>query len=276
MSSAVLLPHRSVLGVHGPDARVFLQNILTLDTVSGPADAHGYGALLTPQGKILSDMILVPDGDGFLLDVDTSAAADLSRRLSMFRLRSNVVIAARDDLAVAAFAGAPDPRSPLTPHRNIVTRADLEEPSGADLARYHAARIAAGLAEQGSDFGPAEVFPADINMDLLGGVDFRKGCYVGQEVVSRMKRRSTARRRTLTLTVPDDVAAPAPVLAGDTEIGVVTSTAGGRALARLRIDRLAEADAAGHSVTVGGHPVAVIRPDWLEGELRQLAAARQT
>lgn len=276
MSSAVHLPHRSVLGVHGPDARNFLQNILTLDTVSGPADAHGYGALLTPQGKILADLILFPDGDGFLIDVDASAAADLSRRLSMFRLRSNVVIAAREDLAVAAFVGAPDPRSPLAPPRDIVARAGVEAPSEADLARYHSARIAAGLAEQGSDFGPAEVFPADINMDLLGGVDFRKGCYVGQEVVSRMKRRSTARRRTLTLTVPDGVAVPAPAIAGDTEIGVVTSTAGMHALARLRIDRLAEADAAGQSVTVSGHPVAVIRPDWLEGELRQLAAARQT
>ena len=114
-------------------------------------------------------------------------------------------------------------------------------------APYHAARIAAGLAEQGVDFGAEEVFPADINMDLMDGIDFRKGCFVGQEVASRMKRRGTARRRTLKVSFAGTLTAPAPILAADFEIGLLTSFSGGEGLARVRIDRLAEAKAAGDS-----------------------------
>lgn len=275
MTTAILLPHRSVVAVNGPDTRDYLQNILTLDTKDWGAGAQGYGALLTPQGKILADMILAPAGDGFLIDIAASAAADTVRRLTLFRLRSKVEISLREDLAVAAFSGAPDPRSPDAPARDFVERASLASPDPANLERYHAARIAAGLAEQDADFGTAEVFPADINMDLLGGVDFRKGCFVGQEVVSRMKRRATARRRTLPLRIGAGLERLAPVMAGDAELGVVTSLSGDVALARVRIDRLAEAEGAGAGLVAGGEPAKLIRPAWLDAEIAKLAAARE-
>ena len=275
MTGSILLPHRTVITVTGPDTRDFLQNILTLDTSGWAPAVHGYGALLTPQGKSLADMILTPVDDGFLIDVAASAAADTIRRLTLFRLRSKVSISLREDLAVACFSGAPDPRSAEAPAREFVARAMLALPAPTDLERYHAARIAAGVAEQDADFGAAEVFPADINMDLAGGVDFRKGCFVGQEVVSRMKRRATARRRTLALRIGAGLDRLTPVMAGDVELGAVSSLSGGVALARLRIDRLAEAEAAGLGLAAGGQPASLIRPGWLDSEIARLTTARE-
>lgn len=276
MSSPILLPHRSVVVVHGADARSFLQNILTSDTMSCVPGAHIFGALLTPQGKILSDMILRPDGDGFLVDAPASATGELVRRLGMLRLRSKATIEARGDLAVAAFTGLADPRSAGAPRRDFVERSLLAPPAPEDLRRYHAARIAAGVAEQDADFGSAEVFPADINMDLLGGVDFRKGCFIGQEVVSRMKRKATARRRTLTLHVAGNAGVGDTVVAGDTELGALSSVSGSLALARLRIDRLADAEDGGLQLAAGGQACVIDRPGWLDAEISRLREARET
>jgi folate-binding protein YgfZ len=235
-------------------------------------DEMRYGALLTPQGKVIADMILSRTGDGFLIDCDRAAAPSLLKRLSLFRLRAAVAITDRSDLGVYAFDGAPDPRSPDAPRRRIAARTTT---ALSDPARYHFARIEAGIPEQGADFGPEEVFPADINMDLLGGIDFRKGCFVGQEVVSRMKRRGTARRRTLKATLAVDTPVQSPVLAGGFEIGTLTSVAGNIGLARIRIDRLAEAQAKGETITTGGAPAAFDSPPWLAGEIAALAEARE-
>jgi folate-binding protein YgfZ len=235
-----------------------------------PAEMR-YGALLTPQGKIIADMILVRTDEGFLVDCDAGVAPALLKRLNLFKLRAAVAIADRSDLGVIAFDGEADPRSPHAPRRRIGPRGAA---AAGDLAPYHAARIAAGLPEQGADFGSEEVFPADVNMDLLGGVDFRKGCFVGQEVVSRMKRRGTARRRTLKAFFAADISAPAAVLAGGFEIGTLTSAAGGAGLARVRIDRLAEARAKSEPVTAAGVSIAFDDPSWLAEELSALAEAK--
>jgi folate-binding protein YgfZ len=271
MSSPVFLDRRAVLVVSGADAGAFLNGLLTVSTSDVPEGENRYGALLTPQGKIIADMILTRITDGFLIECDAAIAPSLLKRLRMFKLRAAVAIEQRSDLGVTAFEGSPDPRSPLAPSRLIGARATTR----GDTAAYHAARIAAGVAEQGIDFGAEDVFPADINMDLNGGVDFRKGCFVGQEVVSRMKRRGTARRRTLKASVGAGARAGTPVLAGDFEIGMLTSISGGAALARLRIDRLAEAEAKGEALTAAGAPVVFDRPDWLAGELAALAEARE-
>lgn len=265
----VRLDHRAVLSVTGADAETFLNGLLTQSTLGLQTGERRYAALLTPQGKIIADMIVERTTEGFLLDIDASIAPALLKRLTMFKLRAQVVIAARDDLAVTAFEGSPDPRSPSAPHRKYGVR-NSALPSDADA--YHAARIAAGLPEQGADFGTEEVFPADINMDLLDGVDFRKGCFVGQEVVSRMKRRGASRRRTLSAHVFG--ASPGPILANDFEIGVFTSAAGSAGLARVRIDRLAEAEAAGQTLTVNGAPVTFVKPIWLTDELAALQTAK--
>jgi folate-binding protein YgfZ len=271
MTPPTLLASRAIVSVNGPDAENFLHGLLTQATLDMKTGERRYGALLTPQGKVIADMILERTSEGFLLDCARSSAQALAKRLSMFRLRAKVTIAEEPELHVMAFDGAPDPRSPEAPARRIVRSA---EASVSSPDAYRAAFIAAGLPEQGIDFGPEEVFPADINMDLLSGVDFKKGCFTGQEVVSRMKRRATARRRTLRVTLPDGAPiTPAPILTGDLEIGSLTSHVGEAGLARLRIDRMHEALTAGEAITAGGKPVAFDRPPWLAGELAALGKA---
>ena len=269
MTKPVFLAHRSVISVSGADAETFLNGIVTSSTLDLRTGEFRYGALLTPQGKVIADMLLTREEGAILIDCAEVAAASVTRRLTMMKLRAAVTIGPRDDLGVMAFAGAADPRAPLAPARRIAPR-EL----GGDLGDYHAARIAAGLPEQGFDFGLEEVFPADINMDLVDGVDFRKGCFVGQEVVSRMKRRGTARRRTLKARVYANVAATAPVLANDFEIGMLTSISGGAALARVRIDRLAEARAKGETIMAGGAPITFEDPPWLAGELNAMSETK--
>jgi tRNA-modifying protein YgfZ len=271
MSLPVFLDHRAVLVVSGADAGTFLNGLLTVSTLDALEGENRYGALLTPQGKVIADMILTRTTDGFLIDCDASVAPALLKRLRMFKLRAAVAIEERSDLGVTAFECSPDPRSPLAPARRIGARTNAK----GDIAAYHSARIAAGLAEQGIDFGAEDVFPADINMDLNGGVDFRKGCFVGQEVVSRMKRRGTARRRTLKAAFTADISAPAPVLANGFEIGMLTSVSGGAGLVRVRIDRMADAHVKNETITAGGAPIIPDSPPWLAAELAAMAEAKE-
>ena len=276
MPAPHLLSRRAIISVTGTDAETFLNGLLTV-SVSGIApNEMRYGALLTPQGKIIADMLVAREGEAFLFDCDQAIAANLLKRLNLFRLRAHVAIEENRDMGVVVFDGMVDPRSPSAPRRRIVARASASE---ADPTQYHASRIAAGIAEQGVDFAAEEVFPADINMDLVGGIDFKKGCFVGQEVVSRMKRRGNARRRTLRATVAAGTPAPSPalpwpVLAGDFEIGMLTSISGDQGLVRVRIDRMAEAQAKGEQITANGAPVVFDNPPWLAGELAALKEAK--
>ena len=276
MVSPVRLDHRAIILVNGAEAETFLQGLLTQDALGLAPGERRYGALLTAQGKIIADMIFERSAGGFLLDCDATIAPELLKRLRLFKLRAAVTIEAVEELHVTAFEGAADPRSRAAPNRRIGS----SSPASGDVGAYHAARIAAGLAEQGIDFQSNEVFPADIDMDLLNGVDFRKGCFVGQEVVSRMKRRGTARRRTLKVSLPEGAPeGPCPILArggvGDFEIGMLTSTAGGFGLARIRIDRMAEAEAAGQTFRAGGRPLRFDKPSWLADELLALGQTNQ-
>lgn len=270
MTNPVFLPHRSVISVSGADAETFLNGIITASTLDVRTGEFRYGGLLTPQGKMIADMLLTRAEDAILIDCAEAAAPAIVHRLTLMKLRAAVVVGHRADLGVIAFTGSPDPRSPSAPRRSIEART-----APGDTGAYHAARIAAGLAEQGADFGADEVFPADINMDLVGGVDFRKGCFIGQEVVSRMKRRGTARRRTLSASVAPETPAGTAILADDFEIGMLTSISGGAALARVRIDRLEEARAQGVAITAGGAPVTFASPSWLAGELAALHAGKE-
>ena len=271
MPTPQILAHRSIVSVTGADADAFLNGILTVSTTGIAEGEIRYGGLLTPQGRVIADMLVARERDAILLDCAASVAAPLVKRLNKFKLRAAVVIEERFDLGAIAFDGAEDPRSAQAPRRRIGQRTSI---GGGDPAQYHAARIMAGLPEQGVDFAAEEVFPADINMDLTGGVDFKKGCFVGQEVASRMKRRGTARRRTLKALVPQGVAAPSPVMVDDFEVGILTSVSGGVGLARVRIDRMAEAMAKGESITVSGQPVTFDRPAWLAPELAALSEAK--
>lgn len=270
MQQPLFLSSRTIISVSGAGADTFLNGIVTASTLGLTDDAFRYGALLTPQGKIIADMLLTRAGEDILIDCASVAAPALIRRLTLMKLRAPVSIGERADLGVSVFQGLPDPRDPRAAHRRIVPRGDAT-----DDAPYHATRITASLAEQGIDFGLEEVFPADINIDLMDGIDFRKGCFVGQEVASRMKRRGTARRRTLKVAFTGNVSVPAPILAADFEIGLLTSFSGGEGLARVRIDRLAEAQAAGEPITANGVPLTFDQPDWLAAELSALAEGKE-
>lgn len=270
MPTPEFLVHRSIVSVTGADAEAFLNNIFTASVAGMTSGVMRYGGLLTPQGKVIADMLLARAGEAILIDCAASAAPALVKRLSLMKLRAAVAIEERPDLGVTAFEGDADPRSADAPRRRIGALGQA-----GDAPAYHAARIASGLAEQGFDFGAEEVFPADINMDLMGGVDFKKGCFVGQEVVSRMKRRGTARRRTLKAAVAAGVVAPAPILANGFEIGMLTSISGGAGLVRVRIDRMAEALAKGDPITVNETAVTFDNPPWLADELSAMAEAKE-
>ncbi|MGX7708863.1 CAF17-like 4Fe-4S cluster assembly/insertion protein YgfZ [Methylobacterium sp. Gmos1] len=262
-----LLPDRAVVAVTGPDATSFLQGLLTCNVETLPEGEARLSALLSPQGKILFDFLVSRIPNGFHLDTARDRAADLVKRLTLYKLRAQVTVQALP-LAVAAGwdGGAPaaalrDGRLPDLGWRLYAHEAPAAD---ADAETYAAHRIGLGVPEGGVDFPFGDAFPHEALMDQIGGVDFKKGCYVGQEVVSRMQHRGTARTRIVPLVYRDGAAAPAgePVVAGERSLGQTGSGAGSRGLAMLRIDRLGEALAAGETVTAGGRAVEVEKPSF--------------
>jgi tRNA-modifying protein YgfZ len=270
---AAMLEDRGVVSVSGAEATAFLQGLLTNDVEElGPSEAR-YAALLTPQGKILFDMIVVrAPGDeesSYLIDCAAAQAADLTKRLGFYKLRAKVLIAdVSADRAVAAFWGDKrpnvdgllyaDPRDPRLGWRAIMARASATAVGLEHAGEYEGLRIAVGAPKGGLDFAYADAFPHDANFDLLHGVDFDKGCYVGQEVVSRMKHRGTARKRVTRVKLDGPAPAPGtPVMDRELAVGALGSSSGREALALLRIDRAEEAMAAGRTLSAGGVGVAV-------------------
>ncbi|MBY0294772.1 MAG: folate-binding protein [Methylobacterium sp.] len=259
------LPDRAVVVVAGEDAAGFLQGLVTCNVETLPPGEARPGALLTPQGKILFDFQIARAGDGFHLDVARALVPDLIRRLTLYRLRAKVTLAETPLTVSAAWDAAPgegwlrDGRLPALGWR---IHAPAAPAADADEGAYHAHRIGLGVPESGADFTLGDAFPHEALMDQLGGVDFRKGCYVGQEVVSRMQHRGTARTRVVMLRYPGGAAAPAgtPVTAGGKALGTTGSAAGDRGLALLRLDRLADMLAAGKGAEAGGLPVSVEKP----------------
>ena len=257
-----LIPNRKVLSLTGPDTIALLERTVTHNVANWSEGEVRYGGLLTPQGKIIADYLATRTEEGVLLDVHQDALEDLARRLKMFRLRSDVTIEVREDLQVQqSEAGAPDPRSDALPRRFLM-------PGGAEGVSedYHTLRIAAGVPEWGSDYRAAEVFPSDVNMDVMNGIDYKKGCFVGQEVASRMKRRGKIRKRTVLLK-GDQLSPEDKVMIGDMPAGAVTSSAGPLALALLRIDR-----AAGKLLSVNNQSVTIQSPEWLQQEFAEVLA----
>jgi folate-binding protein YgfZ len=253
------LSGRAIISVQGPEAGHFLHTILTAD-IDHLADGQAsYAALLSPQGKILSDMLVLRQAGGFLIDCAASQQDALLKRLQMYRLRAKVDVAPAPDLFISVSpdvmaGGFPDPRSPDIGWRKIDSAME------ADAQGYDAARIAAGLADSDADLGSGEFFPHEANLDQLGGVNFRKGCYVGQEVVSRMEHRGTARSRILPVSL--EGGAPArgsDIRAGEKQIGTLLSSSGRQALALIRLDRLAEA---AEPLRTEGVPLQVLKPRW--------------
>jgi folate-binding protein YgfZ len=282
--NAALLPDRGVLKVVGHDARKFLNGLLTADITKVTPEKAVFAALLTPQGKIMVDMIVAEasaeDGGGFFLDCPRALAKMLTDRLNFYKLRAKVLV---EDLSevlgvLAAWGGSgttdyglcyADPRLAelglrcmLPPHLAADAAADL----GArllDAKEYEAHRIALGAPRGGLDFQYNDAFPHEADMDQLNGVDFDKGCYVGQEVVSRVEHRGTARKRVVPVAY-DEFAPEAGVVVkvGDAEVGIMGSSAKGRGLAMLHLGRIGEALGAGQQILSGGIALHPVKPAW--------------
>jgi folate-binding protein YgfZ len=271
---AAFLPDRGVVKVSGEDARNFLNGLVTTDVTLVRPGLGRFGALLTPQGKIVVDFLITEapsgHGGGFLIDCPRALAQALTDKLGFYKLRAKVSVENLSDTlgVITAWDGAPsvrpdlafdDPRSEalglriLAPEALASKVADLIGAELVDSKTYEAHRIACGAPRGGLDFTYGDAFPHETNMDRLHGVDFEKGCYVGQEVVSRMQHRGTARTRTVRITLDDFAPEPgAAILAGDKPVGTIGSTAGQIGLALIRTDRVADALQAGISLTAGG------------------------
>jgi hypothetical protein len=284
------LSDRSLIRVGGADAQHFLQNLVTADIdgmVEGGASAC---ALLTPQGKILFDFLIYRQEGSYLLDVPSATAADFLKRLTFYRLRAKVdlemlpedfgVIALWDDTANAgevpdsdlegALAEVTDPRLPALGKRIAGPVADLApklHATAADLAAYDRHRISMGVPEGLKDFDYSDIFPHDADLDQLGGVSFSKGCYVGQEVVSRVHHRGTARKRFVQIESSAALGEKGTDITADGKsAGVLGSSAvtedGAVGLALLRLDKVAQAKDNGSPLKCGDTEILVKLPDW--------------
>src|SRR5206468_138041 len=279
---AAFLPDRGVVKVSGDGARDFLNGLVTSDVTLLRPGLGRFGALLTPQCKIPADLLITEapsgHGGGFLIDCPRALAQPLADKLGFYKLRAKVAIEnLSDSLGVlAAWDGDPavtpdlafaDPRSIALGWRILVPEelaqkvADLIGAELVDSTGYESHRIASGVPRGGLDFMYGDAFPHETNMDRLHGVDFEKGCYVGQEVVSRMQHRGTARTRTVRVIIDGPSPEPgATILAGDKPIGTMGSTAGHNGLALIRTDRAADALQAGLPLTSGGLAIQLAEP----------------
>jgi tRNA-modifying protein YgfZ len=255
---------RAVLSLEGAETENFLHNLVTADILGLAEGEARYAALLIPQGKILFDFFVLKTAEGYLLDCAASQLEELTKRLMFYRLRAKIAISERKDLEVGVSPERPtgimayaDPRIPLIGWRMIVEKSGLPTGTG-----YNAARIALGLADSDGDIGSGELFPHEANFDQMDAVSFTKGCYIGQEVVSRMEHRATARSRILPVTF-DGAALPrgAAIKSADKIIGSVLSSAGNAALALIRLDRLGEAT---QPLLADAVRVRVHKPAWIK------------
>jgi folate-binding protein YgfZ len=273
-----LLGDRGVIEVAGTEATDFLQRLITNSVLDIPNGEGRYAGLLTPQGKLLFDFFVVPlpegPAAGYLIDCAGEQTADLVKRLNLHKMRAKITIEDNSKkFAVAATFGGEaaagiegifyrDTRGPSMGLRVIAPRDALAKLDRADASRYEAHRIAQGVPKGGVDFRYGDAFVHDVNLDLMNGVDFKKGCYVGQEVVARVHYRNSARKRIAKIHF--DGPAPEPgtqITAGETNIGHVGSTAGVEGLAMVRLDRLEVARAAGVALKAGDVAVDVMLPD---------------
>jgi tRNA-modifying protein YgfZ len=285
---AAFLPDRGIVKINGENAREFLNNLVTTDTTQVRPGIGRFGALLTPQGKIISDFLMTEapggHGGGFLLDCPRALAPQLAQKLTFYKLRAKItvedlsdslgVLAVWPDAGERALADMPldlafaDPRHFDLGWRILVPDDVADKAAkvlGAQLvtaADYDAYRIALGVPHGGADFMYGDAFPHEANMDRLHGVDFDKGCYIGQEVVSRMQHRGIARTRIVRLLLDDGTPESGiDIFAADKSVGTMGSAANGRGLALLRVDRVSDALKGGASLSAGNIPIRIASQD---------------
>jgi folate-binding protein YgfZ len=267
------LSHRQIVRVSGEDAERLLQDVITTDLDQLAAGDALPGALLTPQGKILFDFLVSRADDHFRFDIEDALVASFMQRLTLYRLRAKMTI--EHDAAV--FVGTAWDEAPGSAYDALGIVADQRFRSGrqvhrvysvaplaasADPADYDLLRIDEGVAESGRDYALSDAFPHDIWMDRNGGLSFRKGCYVGQEVVSRMQHRGTARRRLAIAEADKPLPPESALTAGGKTIGTLGTVAGERALALVRADRVKAALDGGQDIVADGESVRLALPGW--------------
>lgn len=283
-AKTALLADRGVVRVDGSDAEKLLQGLVTNDVELGISRRSVFAALLSPQGKVLFDFLVMRHGGSFLIETAAEKTAELVKRLEMYRLRARVDIEDASDKFVVQvnwhYAPPPehaaqmsqmfDPRLPelgLRTHWGPGVASRLTEEAAreanATAADYHAHRIALGVPEGGKDYAFGDTFPHEANMDLLNGVSFSKGCFVGQEVVSRMQHRGTARKRIVIVEADNPLQTGTAIAAGQATIGTIGSVAGNRGLALVRLDRVEEMQRKGEQITAAGAALAIQLPAYM-------------
>ena len=286
--------NRGVLAVTGEDVRPFLQGLISNDIEKVRPDRAIYAALLTPQGKCLFDFFITEHRGSLLLDVEADRATALAQRLAMYKLRAKVDIAdvsgdfgvgavlgttVLQDLGLGAERGAAsplgdgvafvDPRLAALGARTILPKgsasATLEELGFAagDADDYERQRFAEGVPEGSAELGIDKSPLLELGFEELGGIDFDKGCFVGQELTARMKYRGLARKRLLPVTFEGDAPAPgSPIKAGSRDIGELRAATGEGGFAVLRLDKLADSVERGEQLSVDETTVTAIKPPW--------------
>ncbi len=268
MTAIASLPHRALVRLTGPDWASFLMGLCTahIDSLASQA-AEGrfgvlyYGAFLRPQGKMYADCLLqAVSADEIWLDVPLSAREELLAKLNMYKLRAKVTIEALDR-PVSVALGEPLPDGFLPDPRSGIVGAPFGfsyVPQSASSGDWPAFRMALGLSDPGQDFGADALYPIDANLDLLDAIDFHKGCYVGQELTSRMKRRGQIKNRLLPLKTKRKLPKDAEILIGERKVGEVVAAHSELALGLMRLDRLTQME-----VTCDGQSVEVVVPTWV-------------
>lgn len=262
----VLLHDRSLISVTGPDAPKFLQDLITADIDGLAMNQAAYTGLLTPQGKILFDFFVIREERGYLIDCLLEQREQLIKRLMFYKLRAKLDIALDGRQVAAVLEGAAegaisDPRANGMGARLYALQGEAK----GVVDDYHRRRISQGLAEGGHDYGSGELFPHEANFDQIGALSFRKGCFVGQEVVSRIEHRGTARSRILPCRVEGKLPAKgSEVKAGSATVGSVCSAIGDRLLALLRLDRLDEAHRGNIPVMAGESRLYPMKASWAD------------
>lgn len=292
--SYVLMEDRGVLAIEGPDARAFLQALVSNDILRVSDEKAVYAALLTPQGKFLHDFFVAASGEALLLDCEAARLADLKRRLTLYRLRSKVALVDRSEaLAVAVAYGERaagalalpevpgaarpaqggvifvDPRLAEAGVRAILPREAA--PAFLDAAGFRAGsrddyerrRIALGLPDGSRDMEVEKALLLENGFDELHGVDWQKGCYIGQELTARTRYRGLVKKRLIPVSVEGPLPPPGtPVRAGEREVGQIRSGAGDVALALLRLEALDHAEDEAGMLTAGEAKVVPQKPFW--------------
>lgn len=280
-----LLADRALISVSGPEAEHFLQNILTVDLDAlGQAEAKP-GALLAPQGKILFDFLVSRAGENALrLECRADIADDFVKRLMFYRLRAKVDISKQERGVVAvswqadSTASQNDSSIGVRDRRFSLPVLRFYEPplptADATQADWDAFRLSQGVAESGPDYALNDAFPHDVLLDQLDGVGFKKGCFIGQEVVSRMQHRGTARRRVLLVEAASALPASGTELTvNGRPVGALGSVSGPRGLAIARIDRVKAAIDAGQEISADGVAVSLTIPGWARFTFPETAGA---